>query len=688
MPRVARSHLVALLFTAGFVGCATAPTPRGVAGPASARAPAAPVALEEYFKARRLRGLSFSFDEQTVVYASDEGGRVDLWARPMAALGSPGTSLARQLTKLKGFLGGFACSPSADQLVYEADIGGDELPHLFLTNLRGEAPRDLTADYPAGRRTQLLEWSSDGKTVLFLSNLRDEQLMDLYEYDLARGKAERLWDASGTLTLSTVSFDHQRFVVGDTLSDADSNLYLVERGHPDRLLLTPHQGEISHTPQTFSRDGRTPYYTADGAGEFAALYALDLAKLARLTTLAKPGPPGRSGLPVARPLDKAAWDVEMALVSWSGRYFAVSSNADGTPLLTAREGEAGKAVALPAPPAGGGWEPLGFSWSDRYLAVRLTGDTGPTVPYVIDLVAGTARALDEALPPSLRGRKMAVGESVRVASFDGQPVPAFVYRPDGPGPFPALIDVHGGPTAQSRREFGRHRQYFVSKGYVVLVPNVRGSTGYGKSWTRLDNMDLGGGPLKDILACKQWLVKEAHVDPARVAIMGASYGGYMTLAAATFAPTEFAAHVDLFGVSDLKSLVESFPPYWAAFATFIYKKFGDAKNPADAQYQHDRSPANYLDKIQRPLLVVQGDKDARVKKDQSDRIVDGLRRRHVEVHYLVIPDEGHGFSKTENFQLAMETADRFFDRTLFGDTRREVLPALPPPSAPPASPAH
>jgi dipeptidyl aminopeptidase/acylaminoacyl peptidase len=262
---------------------------------------------------------------------------------------------------------------------------------------------------------------------------------------------------------------------------------------------------------------------------------------------------------------------------------------------------------------------------------------------------------------------MITGASVRIPSFDGKDVPAFVYTPPGDGPFPAIIDVHGGPTSQSRRDFSPMRQYLVSKGYVVLVPNVRGSTGYGKTWTRLDNMDLGGGPLKDVVACKKYLVEKGHVAADKVVVMGGSYGGYMALAAATFTPDEFAAEVDYFGVSDLKTLVESFPPYWASAASEIYKKFGDPKNPAHAAYQHDRSPIHFLDRVTKPLLVVQGEKDARVKKDQSDRVVEALKARHVAVHYLVLANEGHGFTKNENYLAAYRMTDRFLDRYVWGD---------------------
>ena len=141
----------------------------------------------------------------------------------------------------------------------------------------------------------------------------------------------------------------------------------------------------------------------------------------------------------------------------------------------------------------------------------------------------------------------------------------------------------------------------------------------------------------------------------------------MALAAATFTPTEFAAVVDLFGVSDLKSLVEGFPAYWMSDAESIYRKFGDPKNPADAQYQHDRSPLYFLDKVVRPILVVQGDHDARVKKDQSDRVVQVLEQRNVPVHYLVLKDEGHGFSRAESIASTYKAVDRFLDRYIFGD---------------------
>jgi dipeptidyl aminopeptidase/acylaminoacyl peptidase len=612
----------------------------------------APVPLEEYLKVRRSATygvvmLSFSHDEKQLAYFSDEGGRIDIWVQPVE--GGPG----HQITHVKGMIQIMAFSPAADLLAFSSDNGGDELPHLYLTDSKGAAPRDLVPDQPTGRLSQFADWAEDGKTLLYVSNLRDEKYLDLYEYELATGKSQRLWEASGKLSLVGYSRDHRRFIVNETLSDSNNNLYLVERGGKP-ILLTPHQGDVIFGFADIARDGKTLYYTSDEGREFAALYSMDLSR--RTPSL----------------VEQADWEVEGGGFSRGWKYFFSWLNADGQIQLTVKDAQSGAPVSFPTPPPGGAWNPVAWSKSDRYLGVRLQGDGAPMTPYVIDLKTQKARRLADPLPPSLQGHKMVIGEIVHVPSFDGKKVPAFFYKPEGKGPFPAIIDVHGGPTWQSRREFNGPRQYFLSKGYEVLVPNVRGSTGYGKSYTRLDNHDLGGGPLKDVVACKKWLIDHAAADPSRVVVMGGSYGGYMALAAAAFTPSEFAAEIDFFGPSDLKTLVESFPPHWAADSASDYQKFGNPKDPADAAYQHDRSPIHFVDRMVRPLLVVQGANDARVHREQSDRIVAALKRRGVPVHYLVFEDEGHGFSGTKNLLAAFRRADRFLDRYLLNDRTVDV----------------
>jgi len=616
--------------------------------PPSKAAPRAPVALAEYFKIPRVRQFTFSHDERLVAFTSDAGGRQDVWVAPV------GGGEARQITHVDGFVHSIAFSPAADRLAYEADRGGDELPHLYLTNAAGEAPVDVVADDPQGARTGFVEWADDGRTFLYLSNRRDRQYMDLYEYDVARRTSTKLWESSGVMSFATTSRDHRRFVISENLSDVNSNLHLVERGRPAPVLLTPHQGDVLYEARGFSRDARTLFYTSDEGREFAALRSMDLRTKASQAVL------------------EEEWDVEVGEPSEGWKYFVTVTNVDGTRRAVIKDARTGAPFELPRPEVPGVFVPLRFSKTDRYIAATLESDVSPPALYVIDTTTRAATKITEVLPESLRGREMIAGESVRIPSFDQRPVQAFLYRPAGEGPHPAILDVHGGPTSQSRREFNPMRQYLASKGWVVIVPNVRGSTGFGKTFMALDNLDLGGGPLRDIVACKRWAVQNAGVDANRVVVMGGSYGGYMALAAAAFTPGEFAAQVDYFGVSDLPTLVRSFPPYWAAFATFIYRKFGDPNNPEHRQYQHDRSPLNFVDRIVTPLLVVQGENDARVRRDQSDRVVQALRDRDVPVHYLVIPGEGHGFSRQDNRLRTYELTDRFLDRYVWGDRSVEL----------------
>jgi dipeptidyl aminopeptidase/acylaminoacyl peptidase len=597
------------------------------------------IPLAEYFKIHRAVGASFNFDESLIAYSSDEGGRMDIWARPLEG-GGP----AKQLTHVKGLIESFEFSPNVDLLVFAADIGGDELMQLYFTDSTGKKPVAVFPQDPRTSRSDFVQWTEDGKTFLYTSSRRDAKHMDLWEYDLASKKSMLLWQASDKLEFALTSRDHKRFVLNEEVSDADTNLYVIKRGDQTPVLLTPHKSEVTYTATDLSPDGTTLYYTSDEAGEFTELYAMDL------TT--------KKSTQVLSP----KWDVFAARFSRGGRYFFTAVDADGSAEVTLTDAKSKKPIALPPTGSSGFLIPIAFSRSDHWLAARFDSDIAPRALWLLDLKAGTAHQLFDPLPESLRGHTFAPAMLVRVKTFDGRDVPTFLYTPKGEGPFPAVLDIHGGPTAQSARTFHVFAQYLVSKGYVVMVPNVRGSAGYGKTYTKLDNKDFGGGPLKDVLACKAWLVANAHVDSRRVGIMGTSYGGYMTLAAATFAPTEFAAHADFFGPSDLRSLVQSFPTYWASSANYIYQKFGDPNDPKDAQYQHDRSPLNYVDKIERPLLVVQGANDARVKKDQSDRLVETLRRRGAPVEYLVIEGEGHGFSKTENQLRALETTDRFFDK--------------------------
>jgi len=645
-PFAAFAAFAALAAAAGLsVACAGR-----AAAPATEAVP--PPSLADYLSIPRVGSASFSHDERWIAYTSDQGGRQDVWVAPVAG------GEARRVSRAEGVVHSFAFSPTRDQLLYESDRGGNDVPRIYLTDSAGSPPRDLLPDLPEDARIGFIAWAPDGDSFLYVTHLPGDSFTTIHRHDLARGVSRPVWTSTPTLSFALASPDLRRIVLLEVRSDVDFNFYLYEdgSGETEPRLLTPHEGEAAYQPTAFSHDGGTLYYTSTEGREFTGLYAMDLAT-------------GES-----RPVALPDWDVESGGPSAGGRYFTRVTNAGGTPEVEVREAASGRTFTLPRPEGAGAGAllPVAFSPSDRYVAARLVTDTRPETLYLVDLAQGGARPLVVVLPPALRHRPMPTGELVHVESFDGLEVPAFVYRPEGPGPHPAVIHVHGGPHAQAKRRFDGLRQYLVARGFVVMVPNVRGSTGYGKTYTSLDNLDLGGAPLRDVVACRDWLVREGGADPERIAVMGASYGGYMALAAAAFTPETFAAHVDFFGPSDMAALVRSYPPYWKVYSSFTFKKWGDPDDPAHAVYQRERSPLFHAERIVGPLLVVQGANDARVPREQSDRLVEALAGRDVPVHYLVLPDEGHGFSRVESRLQAYEAADRFLTRYLLGDASVDV----------------
>ena len=297
------------------------------AGVVVRRAPTAPVPLEQYFDTRRFGAPKFSAGDRWVAYSSDEGGRPDVWVQPVG--GGP----ARQITHVRGFLVSYDFSPSRDQLVYAADVSGDEFTHLWMTDSSGSTHRDLTADLASGRRADFFEWALDGNTFLFLSTARDPRFQDLYEYDVRNDKSRLLWQASGALSVVLASRDHRRFILLETRSDVDSDLYLLDlrRGAKPRRL-TPHQGAVRFFPMDFSRDGRVLWLTSDAGGDFQTLQtlALDTGK--------------------TKPAIAESWDIDAAGFSPRYRWFYSEVNEDGLPRLTISSRASHQQVSLPAPP--------------------------------------------------------------------------------------------------------------------------------------------------------------------------------------------------------------------------------------------------------------------------------------------------------------------------------------------------
>ncbi len=258
---------------------------------------------------------------------------------------------------------------------------------------------------------------------------------------------------------------------------------------------------------------------------------------------------------------------------------------------------------------------------------------------------------------------MVTARVIRFKSFDGTVIPAIYYLPhqaSAENKVPAMVWVHGGPGGQSRQGFSSLIQYMVNHGYAVLAVNNRGSSGYGKTFFKMDDLNHGEKDLQDCVEGKNWLAEQSEIDGDKIGIIGGSYGGYMTMAALTYTPEEFDVGVNLFGVTNWIRTLKSIPPYWESFRESLYLELGDPFS-ADSVRLKRISPLFHTDKVTKPLIVLQGAKDPRVLQVESDEIVAGVRKNGVPVEYVLFDDEGHGFVKKENQIEAYSRILKFLD---------------------------
>jgi dipeptidyl aminopeptidase/acylaminoacyl peptidase len=333
--------------------------------------------------------------------------------------------------------------------------------------------------------------------------------------------------------------------------------------------------------------------------------------------------------------------VEDVTVSADGSTVVWTVNQDGRSVL--RGYRDGKPLDLPPVPDGV-IETMDISADGTVLALMIDTPSRPRQPAIASLTTGQPlRYLTDPRPPALRSAPPVTPELCRYPARDGTPIPALLYRPAGEGPHPVVLSIHGGPEFQARPWYDAVNQCLLAAGIAVFEPNVRGSTGYGHAWQTRIYRDWGGIDLDDFAAASDWLRGQQWADPTRIAVMGASYGGFAALSCMTRLPDLWAAGVSVCGPANLDTFARAIPPEWVSV---VVEMFGDLDK--DAGKLRARSPLTYASQIKAPLLVVQGANDPRVPKGESDQIVEEARANGVDVSYLVFDDEGHGFTNRDN----------------------------------------
>ena len=587
------------------------------------------------FRVAEAGGLAFSPDGRSVLISSDATGVFNAYALPVAG-GAP-VPLTGSTTDAV-----FAASYLPDgRVLVQGDKGGNELTHVYLREADGTL-RDLT---PGDKlKAGFAGLSPDGKTLWITSNARDPQAFDVLAYDTTTFEHRVLFQNPGGFLPAEVSNDGRWVAMEKPNTSADSDVYLVDlQGEGKPTLITPGEGAVSTSVYGFTPDSKTLVFATNAHGEFNQAWTHDLA----------------SG--EQKPLIEADWDVMFVSWSPSGRYRVSAINADASTALTILDTRDGQPLAFDGLPDGDIGS-VRFSPDEARVAFTVASDTSPSDVFVADLADRKVRRLTTALNPAIDESHLVEATIVRYKAEGGVEIPSVLYRPKGASaanPVPAVVLVHGGPGGQTRRGYSAMVQHLVNHGYAVLGANNRGSSGYGKTFFHMDDRKHGEADLRDIVAGGDWLRAQDWVADDEVAVMGGSYGGYITAAALTFHPEAFEAGINIFGVTNWVRTLESIPAWWGAERDALYDEMGD---PATDAERHRRiSPLFHAKNIVRPMLVVQGANDPRVLQVESDELVAAARANNVPVEYVLFPDEGHGFLRRENRITAQEAYLKFLD---------------------------
>jgi dipeptidyl aminopeptidase/acylaminoacyl peptidase len=594
--------------------------------------------FEQFFAVRRfpqLSNLSFSPGGQDVAYVHDGSGQMNLWRQPVTG-GEPA-----QLTDFdEDSARHHVWTPHG--FVLGVDHHGDEQWQLHRLPDTGGTPENLTRR--EGVQVQVGELHPDGERLTFGGNLTRPGDVGVYLLHVPDGEHRPLVEDVGIFLPGPWHPDGRRTAIVHAHGNNDHDVFVLDVHGGERLPLTDHEGEEVNVPVGFSADGQHLYVVTNRGHEFTWLARRSLDGDGRL-----------------EPVWRGDWGVEKSAMDRERRRLAWVVNEDGVSTYHVRDLETGRDLPVPDMPSGMCLH-FAISPDGRRLAACIGTATRPTDVYVADLEGGTVTRLTHSFTGGVPESDLVEPELVRFATADGRQVPGWLYRPRGAGPHPVVLSIHGGPEGQERpgpaSTFSFY-QYLLSRGIGVLAPNIRGSTGYGKTYQSLIRRDWGGAELRDIESCARYLRSLDWVDAGRLAVYGGSFGGFATLSAMTRLPEYWACGVDIVGPSNLVTFARAVPPFWRHM---MKKWVGDPDEDRDLLVE--RSPITYVEDVRAPLLVLQGARDPRVVQAESDQMVDRLRGLGREVEYHVFEDEGHGFTKHANQVRAYRLVADFLERRL------------------------
>ncbi len=563
-------------------------------------------------------GGVFSPDAGRIGFVTNASGVPNVWMAD-----ADGGNL-RQVTHSNDQVGGVSWSPTSGTLAITIAPGGGLNSQIYLLPEEGGEMRMITA---GGRVNNWLgDWSDDGRFLTYSSNADSENGMDCWLYDTQTGESRLIVRNQG-IGVCTLSPDNTHVLAQRMVSRGDNDLYLVHVDSADEQLLTPHEGvAISHSALFI--DNQTVVFATNIGREMLALSRVDIADGVALPSVVLVG---REDAELAG-IEKL--DQNRLLLNW---------NVYGRSELAYFDLESEEMTAGPRLPA----EIAGAPKASIDGAQVLLTASGPAMPrnvWRLDTLSGTFTQISKTPHEGVDLGALVRPELRTYTAHDGLKISGWLYMPHGQNsPGPMVLSFHGGPEAQARPWFNATYQALLSRGIAIFAPNVRGSSGFGKTFVNLDNGRLRFDAIKDIEATMKFVTNARLADPERVGIMGGSYGGYMVMAGITEYPGMFAGAANLFGIVNFETFFANTEPWMAAISSIEY---GDPATEGDLL--RDLSPIHRIDRIVTPTIVLHGANDTNVPLVEAEQVVEHLRKRDVAVRYVLFPDEGHGWRRTEN----------------------------------------
>jgi dipeptidyl aminopeptidase/acylaminoacyl peptidase len=616
--------------------------PKKVASKPNAQVAPRSLTIEKLYMTRQVGRATWSPDGKSIAFISNMSGRNNIWIIPSEG-GWP-----IQLTVSDQRQTAPAWSPDGKWIAYQSDYDGDEQWDIFLVSPKTGKVVNLTQTREIAELNPT--WSPDGRYLAYEVKPKTSAAYEIDIYDMVmrevkhitsntpqdKGNYGPIWSKQGSYVVYT-----QQQAKG-----TDSNIFIADIATGKSSLLTPHEGEqkfsANDVDPTLWKDGGQIIITSNAANGYDNVGLLQYSdKGASLNGLLHPGP--------IRWLTKDKWEIRGHEFSPDGKHVIFSANVDGNEDIYVHDLATGKSAALPTPK--GVNEPVGghsaFSPDGQRLLYNHNGPTAPGDLWIHNFATAKSQQITHSLVAGVRSEDMVEPYLVHYPSRDSKwTISAFLYVPFNMarnGQNAAIVYIHGGPTSQTMNSFNRFVQYAANQGYMVLAPNYRGSTGYGKEFQQANLFDMGGGDLQDVLAGVDWIKQTGHLDPKKIAVMGGSYGGYLSMMAVTKAPEVWAAGVPIVPFVNWFTEIANEDP---VLQQSDLATMGDVvKNKA---LYEDRSPINFIDQIKAPLLLLAGGHDPRCPKSETQQVVDAIKKRGGTVDAKVYENEGHGFAKVEN----------------------------------------